>query len=118
MDNLAAHRLYTGLAFVPTAYGKMLRMVKFFDYPLDCRVSAPHPLCQYWCTPLADTPRAWNLEWHAYITEDYLRLRLEGGASQSDSEGLGPALTGLEWRVGQGARSLHVANHAGSRPRH
>lgn len=108
MDNLAAHRLYTGLGFVPTAYGKMLRMVKFFDYPLIAAFQRTHPLCQYWCTPIPDTPRAWNLEWHAYITEDYLRLRLEGGASQSDSEGIGPALTGLEWRVGQGARSLHV----------
>lgn len=108
MDNLGAHRLYTGLGFVPTAYGKMLRMVKFLDYPLIAAFQRTHPLCQYWCTPIADTPRAWNLEWHAYITEDYLRLRLEGGASQSDSERIGPALTGLEWRIGQGERSLHI----------
>ena len=108
LDNQGAHRLYTGMDFVPTAYGKMLRMVKFLDYPLVADFRRLHPLSQYWCTPIKDAPRAWNLEWHAYITEDYLRLRLEGGSSRADSEGIGPALTGLEWSVGQGARVLNV----------
>ena len=108
LDNRAAHRLYTGMDFVPTAYGSMLRMIKFLDYPQIADFRRAHPLNQYWCTPIPDAPRAWNLEWHAYITEDYLRLRLEGGSSRSDSEGIGPALTGMEWSVGQGARGLNV----------
>ena len=52
--------------------------------------------------------RAWILEWHAYITNDYLRLRLEGGASRSDSEGVGPALTACDWCTGQGERALTI----------
>lgn len=108
IDNLAAHRLYSGLDFVPTAYGKMLRMLRFLDYPLLNDFRHTHPLNQYACTPVVGEVRAWNLEWHAYVTDDYLRLRLEGGASQSDSEGIGPAIPGCEWRVGQGARNLQV----------
>lgn len=108
LDNSPAHRLYTRMGFVPTAYGKMLRMVKFLDYPLIDDFRRSYPLNQYWCTAVKDATRCWDLEWHAYITEDYLRLRLEGGSSQSDSEGMGPALTGLAWRVGQGARGLEV----------
>jgi ribosomal protein S18 acetylase RimI-like enzyme len=108
IDNLAAHRLYTGLDFVPTAYGKMLRMVKFLDYPLVFDFKGTHPLSQYACTPAINRARAWNLEWHAYVTNDYLRLLLEGGASQSDSMGLGPSLSGCDWRVGQGARDLSM----------
>jgi len=108
LDNFAAHRLYTSLGFVPTAHGQMLRMVKFFDFPLVDEFRAAHALSQYWCTAVPDTDRAWDLEWHAYLTEDYLRLRLEGGSTQSDSDGVGPALAGLVWRTGEGARHLSV----------
>lgn len=106
LDNSSAHRLYTGMEFVPAAYGKMLRMVKFLDYPLIADFKRAHPLNQYWCTPVKDTPRSWTMEWHAYITDDYLKLCLEGGSARSDSEGIGPALTGVEWSVGQGARGI------------
>jgi ribosomal protein S18 acetylase RimI-like enzyme len=108
LDNAPAHHLYSSLGFVPTAYGKMLRLVKFLDYPLIEDFRRGHPLNQYWCTAVKDAPRCWDLEWHAYITEDYLRLRMESGSSQSDSEGMGPALTGLSWRVGQGARGINL----------
>ena len=115
LDNRAAHRLYTSMDFVPAAYGKMLRMVKFLDYPLIADFRRAHPLSQYKCTPIEGTAtesggsaHAWNLEWHAYITNDYLRLRLEGGSSRADSDGIGPALTGLEWSVGQGERALNL----------
>lgn len=106
LDNQAAHRLYTRLGFVPTAHGKMLRLLKFLDYPLLNDFCHKHPLNLYACTPIFGTERAWNMEWHAYITNDYLRLRLEGGASKSESEGIGPALTGFNWRVQEGAREL------------
>jgi ribosomal protein S18 acetylase RimI-like enzyme len=106
MDNSAAHRLYTGLGFVPTAYGTMLRMVK----PIDCTILSDfrrmHPLTRYICAPVAGETRAWTLDWHAYITDDYLRLRLEGGASRSDSDGIGPAITACDWCTGQGERAL------------
>ncbi|HLJ54571.1 MAG TPA: GNAT family N-acetyltransferase [Chthonomonadaceae bacterium] len=108
MDNSAAHRLYTGLGFVPTAYGTMLRMVKLIDCPLLTDFKRLHPLTRYFCSPAPDAARAWIMEWHAYITEDYLRLRLESGASKSDSEGIGPAITGCEWCTEQGARALSI----------
>ena len=108
LDNTAAHRLYTGLDFVPTAHGKMLRMLQPLDYPLLAEFCLTHPLNQYSCTPIPDAVRAWNLEWNAYVTADYVRLRLEGGASKSDSGGIGPALTGCEWRCGEGERMLRL----------
>jgi ribosomal protein S18 acetylase RimI-like enzyme len=108
IDNTAAHRLYTGLGFVPTAHGKMLRLLQPLDYPLLTEFCLTHPLNQFACTPIPDTECAWNLEWHAYVTADYVRLRLEGGASKSDSEGIGPALTGCDWRIGEGERMLSL----------
>ncbi len=108
MDNAAAHRLYTGLGFVPTAYGTMLRMVKLIDCPLLTDFRRLHPLTRYSCFPVPDEARACILEWHAYITDDYLRLRLEGGASRSDSEGIGPAIAGCDWCSGQGERGLNI----------
>lgn len=120
LDNRAAHRLYTNMGFVPAAHGKMLRMVKFLDYPLIADFGRAYPLTQYRCTPIEadgeehksgddrDAARAWNMEWNAYITNDYLRLRLEGGSSRANSDGVGPSLTGLEWSVGQGARALNL----------
>ncbi len=107
LDNQAAHRLYSALDFVPTAHGKMLRMVKFIDYPLLTEFRRTHPLSQYSCSSVLGVERSWYLEWHGYVTNDYLRLRLEGGSCLSDSEGLSPALTGCDWSVGQGARGLH-----------
>ena len=108
IDNTAAHRLYTGLDFVPTAHGKMLRLLQPLDYPLLTEFCLTHPLNQYSCTPVPNAMRAWNLEWHAYVTADYVRLRLEGGASKSDSGGIGPALTGCDWRIGEGERMLSL----------
>lgn len=108
MDNLAAHRLYAAQNWVPTAYGTMLRMVKLLDFPLLEKFKRDHPLYQYRCTPNASVPRTWNLEWYAYVTDDSLKLTLESGASRSDSAGIAPALSGFDWRVGQGARHLTV----------
>jgi ribosomal protein S18 acetylase RimI-like enzyme len=108
LDNIASQRLYTKLGFVPTAHGKMLRMVKFIDYPLLVTFLKQHPLSRYTCVPVFGRPRAWNLEWHAYVMDDYLRFCLEGGATQSDSEGVGPALSALDWSVQQGTRSLSI----------
>ena len=108
MDNSAAHRLYTGLGFVPTAYSTMLRMVKLIDCSLLTDFQRAHSLTRYTCAPAPGEARACILEWHAYITDDYLRLRMEGGASRSDSEGVGPAITGCDWCTGQGARALNA----------
>lgn len=108
IDNTAAHRLYTGLGFVPTAHGKMLRMLLPLDYPLLSEFCQTRPLNQYACTAVPDAVRAWDLEWNAYVTEDRVRLRLEGGASKSDSEGIGPSLTGCDWRIDEGDRMLSL----------
>ena len=108
MDNAAAHRLYTGLGFVPTAYGTMLRMVKLIDCTLLTDFRRAHPLTRYSCAAAPGEARARILEWHAYITDDYLRLRLDGGASRSDSDGIGPAITGCDWCTEQGERALSM----------
>ncbi len=106
MDNYSAHRLYAAQGWVPTAHGKMLRMVKLLDYPLVANFKRNHPLYQYRCYAEPDVTNTWNMEWYAYVTEDSLKLILESGASRSDSGGIAPAIAGLEWNVGQGARSL------------
>jgi len=84
----------------------MLRMIKLIDCTLLSDFRRVHPLNRYSCAPVSGETRVRTLEWHAYISDDYLRLRLEGGASRSDSEGIGPAITGCEWCTGQGERAL------------
>ncbi len=106
IDNHASHRLYTSQDFVPTAHTKMLRMVKFLDFPLLEEFKRTHPLFQYRCTQANDNQNAWDLEWHAYILQDRLRLRLEGAASRSENDGIGPAISEVEWIAGQGERGL------------
>jgi ribosomal protein S18 acetylase RimI-like enzyme len=106
MNNLEAHRLYAAQDWVPTAYGKMLRMVKMLDYPLLTGFKRDHPLHQYRCIPDSTAERTWYMEWYAYITDDRIRLTLESGASRSESAGMAPCITGCDWSVGQGARWL------------
>ncbi len=108
MDNSAAHHLYTGLGFVPTAYGTMLRMVKLIDCALLTDFRHVHPLNRYSCSKSPGEPNVWVMEWHAYITDNYLRLRLEGGASRSESDGIGPAISGCDWCTEQGERALDI----------
>ena len=108
MDNDPGHRLYTGLDFVPTAHGTMLRMVKLIDCPLLTDFRRLHPLNRYCCVAARDEHRTWIMEWHAYITDDYLRLRLTSGASRADSDGIGPAISGCDWCTGQGERALKL----------
>lgn len=109
LDNAASHRLYRSLGFVPTARGRMLRMVHFLNYPLLTSFRDNHPLNQYSCRAVEGKKRAWELEWTDFVTEDYLRLTLEGGASQSDSDGMGPSLPAFDWRGAQGERGLSVS---------
>ncbi len=108
MDNLGAHRLYAAQDWVPTAHGNMLRMVKLVDYPLLAAFKRDHPLYQYQCTADTEAERTWHMEWYAYITDDRLKLTLEGGASRSDSAGVAPALTACDWKVDLGERRLIV----------
>ncbi len=106
IDNHASHRLYTSQDFVPAAYSKMLRMVKFLDYPLLEEFKRTHPLCQYSCVQAEGDKNAWNLIWNAYVNSDSLRLQLDGAASQSENNGIGPAISEVEWCIGQGERGL------------
>jgi GNAT superfamily N-acetyltransferase len=116
LDNHAGHSLYANLGYIPTTRGAMLRMLRFLDYPLLTDFQRAHPLSQYRCEPVKDAERAFHLTWSNYITEDTLRLRLEGGSSEFDSGGIGPALTALDWRVEQGGRGLSL--HLQPEPAH
>jgi hypothetical protein len=108
-DNVNAHRLYHSLGFVPTAYGKMLRMVKFLDYPLVNDFINAHPLAAYWCDPADNVEREWTLQWKGYISDDHLRLTLTGGSCQSESDGLAPSLPNAEWILQGGSRHLFMS---------
>ena len=83
----------------------MLRMIKLIDCSLLTDFQRVHPLNRYSCAPAPGEARTWILQWDAYIKDDNLRLRLEGGASRSDSDGRGPAITGCDWRAEQGELS-------------
>ncbi len=108
LDNRAGHSLYTDMGYYPATRAEMLRMVKFLDYPLLSDFRRQRPLHQYAGQPVAGRERAWAMTWRDYLTEDALRLELEGGSSEFDSDGIGPALTACEWRVGSGARGLSL----------
>lgn len=108
LTNHASHRLYHNLGFVPTAQGKMLRLVKFINYPLLADFLNTYPLTSYQCVNTPDASRTWRLCWNAYVTASHLHLTLEGGASQSDSEGVGPALTAFDWKEASTERHIVV----------
>ena len=122
-DNLNAHQLYHSLGFVPTAYGRMLRMVKFLDYPLVNDFINAHPLAAYWCEPGEGPEREWTLQWKGYISDDYLRLAVTGGSCQSESDGMAPSLPHAEWYlqggdhhlsmriIGENVRDVEPGNH-------
>ena len=109
LDNSAAHHLYRGMDFFPATQGKMLRMVRFVDYPLLASFRHAYPLNQYRCTPLSDAPNRCLMEWSAYVKESYLRLELTGGATKSESDGVAPALRAFDWRSAEEERGLEVA---------
>ncbi len=109
LENIASHRLYRSLGFVPVARGRMLRMVYFLNYPLLSSFRDSYPLNQYSCSAVEGKRRRWELEWTDFVTEDYLRLTLEGGASQFDSEGMGPTLPAFDWKSHKGSRGLSVS---------
>ena len=109
-DNHAAQRLYTQQGFVPTNVGKMLRMVKFVDYPLLADFLYRHPLAQYRCTRKSQV--VCELEWFDYVTEDSLKLHLRSGSCISDSDGIAPSLPHLAWHTDGGQRSLSLTLEA------
>ena len=111
IENQAAHRLYTGLGFVPTAKGKMLRMVKLIDYPMLAAFVQSHPLNQYSCEEVASegAARSVRLCWRDYVSQDYFCLKLEGEGSRKESDGIGPALTGCSWKSYGGARGVDIS---------
>lgn len=111
LENHAAHKLYTGLGFVPTTKGKMLRMVKLIDCPILADFIRAHPLCQYACEEVVkqkDQRRAVNLVWRDYITQDRLSFKLEGEGSRTESNGIGPAISACSWESSGGGRALSI----------
>lgn len=105
-DNVSAQRLYVAEGYVPTVCGKMLRMVKFLDYPLVADFLRLHPLAQYRCNRKSQNVS--ELEWFDYVTDDALKLHLRSGSCISESDGIAPALPHLEWRVENGLRGISL----------
>ncbi len=112
LDNRTAHHLYRSMDFFPTAQGKMLRMVRFVNYPLLAAFRQQYPLHQYRCVPVADVPRTWSMEWSDYVSQSSLHLQLAGGATKSESEGVAPALRAFDWRSAEAERGLAVTFEA------
>lgn len=109
LDNRAAHHLYRNMDFFPATQGKMLRMVRFLDYPLLAAFRNAYPLNQYRCAALPDAPHRWLMEWSATVSASVLRLELAGGATKSESDGVAPALRSFDWRSVEEERGLEAA---------
>lgn len=95
-DNTAAHGLYRSLGFLQTAHGRMLRMIRFLDYPLIANFCRTHPLFNYSCTPYHNSDREWTLNWTDYLTRDSIVIRLNSGSTRGESLYLLPSVPALE----------------------
>ena len=106
LDNHAAHALYRDLGFIPTVHGKMLRMVKFIDYPLISDFCKRHPLHEFSSCPGAINADEFKLNWKDPLQSDSLSLTLQGAASRTESGGIGPAVSACEWSLKSQGRGL------------
>ena len=98
-DNVAAHRLYARHGFLPATCGEMLRVWKFLDLPALAQFLYDHPMALFASTPGAGA-REHLLRWHEPSGQDELTVTISGGSCQFDSEGVGPAVSGLRLRSG------------------
>ena len=97
-DNIAAQRLYARRGFMPVTRGEMLRVWRFLNLPVLSQFLHDHPMA------LLDSRQASDhehiLSWRDTGSEDELAITIRGGSCQSDSDGVGPAVSELRLRSG------------------
>ena len=97
-DNVTAQRLYAQHGFMPATRGEMLRVWRFLNLPALPQFLHDHPMA------LLDSGRVSErehvLRWRDTGSEDELAVTICGGSCQSDSNGVGPAVSALRLRSG------------------
>jgi len=96
-NNVAAQRLYARHGFLPATRGEMLRVWRFLNLPALDQFRHDHPMALFESTA-SSGPRGHLLRWHDPLGENELEITLTGGSCQSDSEGIGPAVSALSLR--------------------
>ena len=97
-DNIAAQRLYARHGFMPVTRGEMLRVWRFLNLPVLSQFLHDHPMALLDSRQVSD--RAHVLCWRDTGSEDELAVTIRGGSCQSDSDGVGPAVSELRLRSG------------------
>ena len=99
LDDVAAHRLYAKHGFLPATQGKMLKLVRFLNYPALEHFLWQYPLSLYGSQPVEPSDATlWLLSWKNPLGQERISLQMRGGSCQADSHGFGPAITACEIR--------------------
>ena len=97
-DNINAQRLYAHHGFLPATRGEMLRVWRFLNLPVLLQFLHDHPMALLDSRQVSD--HAHVLCWRDTGSEDELAVTIRGGSCQSDSNGVGPAVSVLRLRSG------------------
>jgi GNAT superfamily N-acetyltransferase len=93
LDNVAAQRLYARHGFLPATQGKMLKLVRFLNYPALTQFLWEHPLALLGSRPVESAGRPiWEFSWADPAGGQELAIRMLGGSCQADSDGYGPGV--------------------------
>ena len=101
LDNTAAHRLYVRHGLMPAMQGKMLKLIRFLNYPALFHLLWEHPLALFQSHPVERLDEhVWELAWTDPLSEESLSIGLSGGSCQADSNGFGPGVKCFQLRSG------------------
>lgn len=96
--NITAQRLYARHGFMPATRGQMLRVWRFLNLPVLSQFLNDHPMALLDSRQVSDQEHV--LCWRDTGSEDELAVTIRGGSCQSDSDGMGPAVSVLRLRSG------------------
>jgi len=99
-NSAPAHRLYARHGFLPTTQGEMLRVWQFLNLPALDQFRYDHPMALFQSIAGSE-PHTRLLRWCDPLSEDELDVTLAGGSCQSDSGGVGPAVSAVCLRSSQ-----------------
>ena len=97
-DNITAQRLYARHGFIPATRGQMLRVWRFLNLPVLSQFLNDHPMALLDSRQVSDQEHV--LCWRDTGSEDELAVSIRGGSCQSDSNGVGPAVSSLRLQSG------------------
>ena len=97
-DDVPTQRLYANHGFLPATNGEMLRVWRFLNLPALSQFVYDHPMALFDSRGAPENCHI--LRWWDSRTGDELTVTISGGSCQSDSFGVGPAVSRLQLRSG------------------